>query len=269
MSTLPTLFFAHANGFPGGSYRTFLAPLGEEFEVVAMDRVGHDPEFPVGPGWHELSRQVERELAGLTGPVTAVGHSMGGVLLFMVASRRPEWFDSLIMLDPPLINGWREVLFGLGRLFGQIDRITPAGRSQGRRAHFRDWQDVEGYFERRGFFQALDPRCLRDYLDAGLESDGGGGWRLRFDPDREVEIFRTTPLGLDRWPRLRVPAMLINGRDSPAPFHDCGRRHARRHGMLYDMAPGGHMFPLEKPDMTARQVSEGLARLREQARVPA
>lgn len=269
MSTSPTLFFAHANGFPGGSYRTFLEPLREEFEVVAADRIGHDPDFPVGPGWHELSRQLEQELAGLARPVTAVGHSMGGVLLFMVASRRPEWFDALVMLDPPLINGWRGALFGLGRLFGQIDRITPAGRSQGRREHFRDWQDVEAYFQRRGFFQALDPRCLRDYLDAGLEPDGQGGWKLRFDPRHEVEIFRTTPRGLDRWPRLRVPGMLINGDSSPQPFRDCGSRHARCHGMRYDTAPGGHMFPLEHPHTTARRVGESVAQLREQARVPA
>ena len=258
MSVRSTLFFAHANGFPGGSYDTFLGALEPRRKVVVHDRIGHDPRFPPGPGWHELSREIEQALAECTPPVTALGHSMGGVLLFMVASCRPEWFDALIMMDPPLVNGWRSLLFGLGRTLGQADRITPAGQSRGRRDQFRNWDDVRGYFESRGLFRGLDPRCLDDYLRAGLEPDGEGGWRLRFESRHEVEIFRTTPLGLDRWPTLQVPGLLLSGEASHEAFRRCARRHARAHGMLFRSAPGGHMFPLEYPETAAARVEQGL-----------
>ena len=256
--TRPVLFFAHANGIPGGSYETFLAPLRSDYEVRYVDRIGHDPAWPVRRGWHALSLELERELEHCPRPLTAVGHSMGGILLFLVALRHPAWFRSLVMMEPPLINGPHGLLFGIARGLGLGDRITPAGRSRGRRAHFRDDEDMRSYFGSRALFRAFDPRCLEDYLRAGLEPDGTGGWRLRFDPAVEVEIFRTTPTGLDRRPALQVPGTLFSAEQSSPAARGCARRHARRHGMRFRDAPGSHMFPLEHPETAAALVAESL-----------
>lgn len=260
MAVKPTLYFAHANGFPGGSYRTFLAPLTAQYDVRVMDRAGHDPAWPVDANWHSLSLQLEAELADCPRPLIGVGHSMGGVLLFMVASRRPEWFRSLVMLDPPLINGWQGALFNLARRFGQIDRVSPAGLSLGRRDHWPNLEQARQYFRRRGFFASLDARCLEDYINAGLEQVGDG-WRLRFRPEQEVAIFRTTPGNLGRFPPLQVPGLMISGADSPSMFRIAAARHVRRHNMLWWDAPGEHMFPLQHPDEVAALLLEGLRTL--------
>ncbi|MDF1638071.1 alpha/beta fold hydrolase, partial [Alcanivorax jadensis] len=93
-----TLVFAHANGIPGHSYDTFLAPLADEFDVIIIDRLGHNPAYPVDADWHSLSLELEARLESLPKPLVGAGHSLGSVVMYLVAQRRPEWFSALIML---------------------------------------------------------------------------------------------------------------------------------------------------------------------------
>lgn len=261
MSQRPSLAFAPANGFPGGSYRRFLDPLRTQYDVHALPLVGHRPEqYPVKDGWMELSRELEAFLEPLPRPLSGLGHSMGGVLMFLVASRRPEWFRSVVMLEPPLINGPAGVGFHLLRRLGQVDRITPAGRSRGRRDYWPDRDEARAYFQRRELFRRFHPDCLEDYMDAGLEPDGDG-LRLAFRPEVEVAVFRSTPDNISRYPRLPVPGAVVNAEESGDAFHKAGRRHARRQRMRHEIWPGGHLFPLERPDDSARRVDELLRAL--------
>ncbi|MCG8393743.1 MAG: alpha/beta hydrolase [Pseudomonadales bacterium] len=254
------LAFAHANGIPGHSYDTFLAPLRDEYDLFVVDRVGHDPAYPVDAQWHSLSLELEAQLADFPKPIVGAGHSLGAVLMYLVAQRHPQWFSSLVMLDPPMMNGWQGVMIDLAKLAGQVDRVTPAGKSQGRLDFWPDWESVESYFQSRGLFRAFDPRCLQDYLKAGLEP-WQGGWRLRFRPEVEVAIFRHTPTAATRLPRLKVPGAIVTGRGSPSPFLHSAKRIARRHRMLHRIAEGSHMYPLEKPEATLALFRELLTEL--------
>ena len=261
MSERTSLAFAPANGFPGGSYRRFLEPLHAHYDVRVVSRLGHRSEqYPVDAGWQGLSRELEDILAPLPRPLAGVGHSLGGVLMFMVASRRPDWFRSVVMLEPPLINGPAGLGFNLLRRLGQADRIPPAGRSRGRRDYWPDRDEARAYFQRRGLFQRFHPDCLEDYMDAGLEPHGDG-LRLAFRPEVEVAIFRTTPVNISRYPRLPMPGAVVNAEESVDAFHKAGRRHARRQRMHHEVWPGGHLFPLERPDDSARRVDELLQAL--------
>lgn len=259
MSSPVTLNFAAANGFCGGSYDTFLAPVRADFDVRVMDRVGHDPAFPVDAGWEQLSRQLEQHLALLPRPLIGMGHSLGGVLTYLVAQRRPEWFHAVVMLDPPLINGVQGWLMRLGRRLGQVDRMVPSLASERRRRAWPDPQSMQDYFSRRPFFQRFDANCLQDYIASSIEADGQGGCRLRFDPAVEAAVFRHTPTSLERMPRLQVPGLLVSGTESDALFRTGARRHVRRQRVTWAEAPGSHMFVLEQPGPAAAPVLEFLA----------
>lgn len=249
----PVLAFAHANGIPGHSYDTFLAPFAERFQVRVVDCLGQDPDYPVDRNWRSLSRELEAFLAPLPKPIIGMGHSLGSVLMFLVAQRRPDWFQALIMLDPPVANGPMGVFLRLARLSGIGDRFSPARKSKGRLDYWGNWDDVLSYFRSRKLFQSFDPRALDDYIQAGLECHGDG-WRLRFRPEIEVAIFRETPTGVTRLPPVGVPGVLITGQDSPPLFHKGGKRHARRHRLTRLFAPGGHMYPLQTPEASAALV---------------
>ena len=253
----PVLAFAHANGVPGHSYDTFLAPLAEHYDIHVVECLGQDPRYPVDRDWKSLSLELEAFLEPLPKPIIGLGHSMGSVLMFWVAHRHPDWFRAQVMLDPPLANGLQGAAYRLARLTGQGDRFSPAKKSKGRLDYWASWDDVESYFNSRGLFKAFDPRSLKNYLEAGLERHGDG-WRLRFRPEVEVAVFRETPTGVTALPRTRVPGVLVTGEQSPKLFHLGGARHARRHRMTRLFAPGSHMYPLERPEGTAQLVLRAL-----------
>lgn len=250
--TKPLLVFAHANGVPSGSYKKYLAEFAGQYRLMPIPALGLD-RWPVGSNWSGLVDELEAFVAPLEKPILGMGHSMGAVVMFMLAYRRPEWFSNVVMLDPPLINGWARPLFILAHAFGQIDRLTPAGKSLTRRHNWPDAESVQNYFTGRGMFKHFDPECLQDYIDSAVV-EGDDGWNLLIPPLLEVEKFRQTPRNLNRFKRSSVTSLVVNGSRTHPGFVSGATRHVRQHGMTHAQAPGGHMFPLEKPIETAAVV---------------
>jgi|TARA_R110002073_G_scaffold25832_2_gene85234 pimeloyl-ACP methyl ester carboxylesterase len=252
----PVLVFAHANGIPSGSYKKYLAEFSGQYMLAPIPVLGLG-RWPVGDNWSGLVDELEAFIEPLAKPVLGMGHSMGAVVMFMLASRHPDWFSNVVMLDPPLVNGWARPLFVLAHLLGQTDRITPAGKSLSRRHHWPDPEAVQNYFNGRGMFRHFDPECLQDYINSAVIK-GEDGWDLLIPPLLEVEKFRQTPRNLHRFKRLQVPSLLVNGSRTADGFIAGALRHVRQHGMTHAQAPGSHMFPLENPIDTAAVVSAWL-----------
>lgn len=260
---LPRLLFAHANGFPGSSYRSFLAPLAERFDLHPLDRIGHHPDFPVGHNWLALRDELLHTLESLDAPVIGVGHSMGGVLMAMAAEASPERFRCVVMLDPPLMLGLDAWAMKAAKRFGFVDRVTPAGQSQGRRAVWPDREAMRHSLRRRRLFRRFTPEALQDYVAGGTRLLDDGQAVLLYDPQVEVEIFRHLPDHLGDLPRrLRVPFALLAGEESDL-LTPRRRRRLRRHGVPVTLVPGTHMFPMEHPDEARRILLETLDALLE------
>lgn len=89
--------------YPGGP-DNFAAqqPLTDTYSLIAVDRRGYgaNPAPPDGPlGWPADSRDLEWLLERLGG-AHLVGHSYGGVVCALTASRRPDLVGSLVLVDP-------------------------------------------------------------------------------------------------------------------------------------------------------------------------
>lgn len=253
--TRPLVVFAHANGFPAGSYRRFFSFLAPHVEVRAPDMLGHDPRFPVDDNWGNLARELLAFIAAQgERPVYGLGHSMGAMVTFMAAHREPARFRGILMLDPPIVNGWPAYFFQAMKWLGRADDVTPAGKSRNRRRSWPTREEAIADLGRKKLFARFDPDCLRDYVQAVTEQRGDG-FHLRFLVENELAIFRTTPSNPHRYlRRLQVPGVVITGEqtDVSLPAH-VGRLH-RWHGMAHRTAPGGHLFPLEQPQAAARLV---------------
>ena len=95
------IVFSHANGFPAGVYRSLFERWRAAGHAVhAIERIGHDPAFPVTSNWTQLCNEliafIEREAAV---PLWSVGHSLGGMLSLMAASHRPDLVRGIVLLD--------------------------------------------------------------------------------------------------------------------------------------------------------------------------
>ncbi|XKH60787.1 alpha/beta hydrolase [Halomonas sediminis] len=261
-SPRPRLVFAHANGFPGLSYRSLLAPLAEQFDLHPVDRLGHHPQFPVNHNWANLVDELLAHLPETQAPVLGVGHSLGGTLMAMAAQKQPQRFMGVIMLDPPLMLGVDAWVMKAAKRFGFIDRITPAGKTQGRRTLWPSRETMAISLRRSGLFRRFTPEALHDYIEAGTRVLDDGRAELTFDPAVEIEIFRHLPDHLSRLPeRAAVPLHVIAGDESdlltPARI-----RRLRRCGVALSMVPGTHMFPLEHPEETRQALLKAWERLK-------
>lgn len=261
-----SVFFAHANGFPSATYGKLFAAMGEACEISHLAQHAHDPRFPVTDNWPNLVDELIHHLQQQSQPVWGVGHSLGGVLHYHAALRHPELYRGVVMLDSPLLTRVDQWIIRAAKRFGFIDRITPAGRTVGRREIFSDLAAARRYFSGKSLFRRFDPDCFEAYLLHGLKADGGQ-LRLRFDPVTEISIYRSVPHtspGMAR--HLQVPLAMVRGERS----HVVRRHHAMsvrsmREGE-YLSVPGGHMFPLEHPEDTAQMLKSLFARWEARAR---
>jgi pimeloyl-ACP methyl ester carboxylesterase len=262
MTQRATIHFAHANGFPAGTYSKMFSLLERQYVVMAIEKLGHDPRYPVDDNWQGLVRELADHIeSSAEKPVIGVGHSLGGILTFMAAYHKPQLFSKIIMLDPPLVYGPLTLPVFLAKKLRLIDRVRLVSQTRKRRARWSSQEEAEAYFKRIPLFRRFDPDCLRDYVQygtIGVEK----GVRLSFDVNIEASIFRTTPHNMTCLrERVGVPGAVIVGGNSYTA-NGMLRRFAKRHGLYLELLKdGSHLFPLEHPEQTAVLVMETIQKL--------
>ncbi|MFC5510277.1 alpha/beta fold hydrolase [Massilia jejuensis] len=260
--TKPLLHFCHGNSFPSGTYRQLLDALRPHYEVRMTDMVGHDPRFPVGDGWSGLVDELIGHLEGHGRPAILVGHSLGGMLGTMVAARRPELARCVVMLDSPVVAGWRALAWRLVKLLGKGSRFSPARFSERRRNVWPSRAAAYEHFIAKDLFAAWAPGVLDDYLDVGL-APHPEGVQLRFDRAVETAIYNSLPHHMGEVIRhgFPVPVGFIGAVDSEE-LRQAGLASTRKLvGEHFVMTEGSHLYPLEHPERTARLTHEMVKRL--------
>ncbi len=260
--TKPLLHFSHGNSYPAGSYRQVLDALGADYDVRSIDMLGHDPRFPVGDGWHGLVDELIAHLEAYGQPAILVGHSLGGMLSMMVARQRPELARCVVMLDSPVVAGWRALAWRFAKLRGWATRLSPARFSERRRNVWPDREAARAHFMAKPMFQAWAPGVIDDYLDHGLMPHEEGV-QLRFSRDVETDIYNTLPhhMGSIIRPPFPVPVGFIGGTTS-LELRQAGLQATRKLvGPNLVMIEGGHLYPMERPAETAQLTHEMIVRL--------
>ena len=263
-----TIAFSHANGFPASTYeRLFDVWRQAGWRVTAVERYGHEPAHPVSSNWphlrDQLIRHIESEAPGQA--VHLVGHSMGGYLSLMAACRRPELARGLVLIDSPLVAGWRAHSVRAMKLSGLFKRLGPSRVSARRRWQWPSAAAALAHFAAKTNFARWDPAVLADYIRHGTEPDPvaatatatPGAVRLAFTREIETRIYATLPhhlgLLLQRHPP-RCAAAYIGGTRS-AEGRQAGLAATRALvGERLQWIEGSHLFPMERPAETATAV---------------
>jgi len=251
--TKPLIHFAHANGVPSKVYIKLFDLLKDEYDVIYVPLLGPDMRYPIDQGWKSLTDQVIDSIVQQSEgrKVIGLGHSLGAVLTFQASLKRPELFEKVIMLDPPLIVGKASFVMFLTKKFSPklLDKMTPAGLSIKRRDHWDSKEQAAELLRSKGFYQDFDADCFDAYIQYALTNNPAqGGVSLTISKYDEVEIFRTnSDLYWLPMSKPKVKAQLIVGDKSPFLKQKFPQNIKKKFGIPFTITAGGHMFPLEHP----------------------
>ncbi len=263
-SNTRTIVFSHANSFPASTYRClFDGWRAAGYEVVAIDKIGHDPRYPVTNDWPHLVEQlanfIEEEVRH---PAWLVGHSLGGYLSMMVASRHPHLAQGVVALDSPLLHGLQSAGIALAKRTGHMGQVMPSRVSAHRKQEWPSLHAAREHFQSKPVFAAFDPAVLADYIASGTENRAGSR-RLSFDRDIETAIYNTIPHTLlhefRRHP-FQCPVAYIAGAQSKES-RNVGLSGTRQIvGENLSWMDGSHLYPFEHPNETVAEVLAWLKR---------
>ncbi len=250
------IFFAHANGFPSHTYTKLFSFLENEFEIDFLERHGHNPEFPVNDNWvflrDELREEIEKRYQGK--PIIGIGHSLGGILHFLVACEKPELYSQIILLDAPIISRLSSRGLQLLKLAKLMDRFSPSQVTRFRRNIWQTREEAFEHFNAKPKFAAFDEEVLRDYINFGTVGCEKG-FELFFKPSIEAAIYRTIPHDLPNFRgKLNVPMTYIGGTDSREGKLARLGFMKNNFSIRTEIVEGSHLFPFERPFETAEKI---------------
>ena len=261
----PLIVFSHGNSFPASTYSAMMAGLvARGYIVKSIEKLGHDPAYPVTSNWPHLIQQLadfaELQAKKSSAPLVLVGHSLGGFLSLMCAAKHPQLalgaLKGVVLLDSPIIGGWRAKALRLAKLTRLAGRLGPGAISQKRKNLWASKQAVFQHFRGKKAFALWSDDALHDYVNHGTEPDGAQH-RLSFDRRIETAIYNSLPHNMGaliaRCPP-QCPVAFIGGQQS-LEIGRVGLGLTRRvtQGRIR-MVDGSHLFPIEHPLLTADAV---------------
>jgi pimeloyl-ACP methyl ester carboxylesterase len=252
----PTLVLVHGNRDHARSWDWVARALRGDWHVVAPDLRGHGDSDWVQGGPYAIADFV-LDLANLIdaigpGPVTLVGHSLGGSVTVMYSGVYPERVRKLVSIE------------GLGPPPAMVERMRARPPHERMQDWVRQMRDLSGRQPRR--YPSLEAAAKRmreenSFLSeeqalhltahgVNRNEDGSYSWKFdnytrNFAPYRfDVDDMRTL------WERVTCPTLLIRGADSWAsdPIAD-GRAAVFQNARSITIPKAGHWVHHDQLDL--------------------
>jgi pimeloyl-ACP methyl ester carboxylesterase len=265
----PPIHFAPANSFPPLAYSELLRAWADRHRVVTVALEGLLPEAPSPPptrsGWEDLGAAMAAAIGahGLTG-VIAIGHSFGAIISLVAASRCPELFRGLCLLDPTMV-----LPHELDRIFFRDERGVRqhrlAVKARERRTSFDSEEEAYQLWRPKALFHDWPDEALRRLVRAALTpGDDGVGFTLTWPAEWEAHYYEG--IYPDSWSELRaldprLPVLVVRGGETEVLTAAGVRqfREVRPTATIVDVPGFGHLFPLAAPAATLAIVGQWLA----------
>lgn len=250
----PTVICLHSSGGSGAQWSALRARLEPDADVLTPDFHGHG----TGPDARGLDAGIvaadAARVAGLAanapGGAHLVGHSYGGAIALRVALHHPESVRSVAVYEPVAFRllfdryGHRAPAAEIVEIARSVRRRVAGGDAPGAAAAFVD------YWSGRGAWAALAER-----VKAGIAA------RMRTIAAHFAGLANDA-VRLDDYRSLRVPVLLLCGRETRAPIRRIDEllRHALPGAVTGVLDAMGHMGPITHRHTVAERIGHFIRR---------
>lgn len=271
---LTPIHFAHANGFPAGSYQSLLQELSQNRLVCALDHratwsgIGHPPNrFHWGSAADDLIQAIElKHPQGVIG----IGHSLGAVMTLLAAAKRPDLFKQIILIEPVMFPTKMFLQLGWMPMWLRNKTIPIAKRTAKRKAVWDSTEQFIDYHMGKPVFAGIQREVMQDYARHGLRPtpsslddrhpEASHRSELTFPPAWESHIFKTPAYVWGAYKTLKVPCVCLRGGDSNwISEHSWQKVQRLRPDVRIETLAGlGHMAPLQDPHGVAQIILKNI-----------
>jgi pimeloyl-ACP methyl ester carboxylesterase len=276
------LFFAHANGIPAQTYRSFLQGLSHDLQAViyaydmrGIGRTEHEPFIKEDTQhewlWELLARDhlslferlQEREYATTHHlPWMLMGHSFGAWMSLITSWR--VGVKELFLLDPPILPLKIMFMWTIAVLSNKRQYNRMSEKVRKRKTMFPSEQVALESLRKTTLMQRWNDQTILDYIN-GCFLQKEEGLHLRHSPNWEAAIYESMPvsatigfLKIPRSYRKKITPYFLVGADS----NTCNPRAGNYVKSFFPRAQWilipneSHMFPIESPETTSRTIVE-------------
>lgn len=270
MNTSLAITFLHANGYPAGVYRQFLAALRRHADVSAPAILESAPNCPPHKRWPVmLDAALQSMRGGAHGSGkrhVLVGHSMGGYIALQAAARHAELITHVVLIDSPLPTGWRSRLLSFSQVTGLAYRAGPAPIAARRRDSWPSRSAAREFFASKAFVKLWAPGVLDDFMEHAIvdTNDGDSSVTLRVPRETERDIYahivhRSALRALRTLQSRGIKISFIAGEHSEETRMAGAQSNARLFAPQFHVLPHGHLIPMEAPQACADAVLHAIA----------
>lgn len=226
------LLVLHGHWMGASDFEDFAGRIGDKWRVIALDQRGFGETDHTDR--HSLDAYVNDAVAvldkaGVTDPVSVLGHSFGGVVAYHLAAIHPGRVKAMIIEDIGVVLDDDALPF-----------VTPWAGT------FRLREELE---------DKLGPR-LSPYLQKSIQRVDDG-WRLNFEP--EEFLASEQAINGDHWAiwlKSRCPALVVSGSQSRVADGAHLREMAdRRMKTDFLQLNAGHSVHIDAPEAFADNVA--------------
>lgn len=252
--TKENIVFSHGNGFPARVYSALHNELSDyDFSFIEAYGLG---EYPITTGWTEsINELIDFIETKHSEPVTALGHSFGGVISLLASTQRPELFKKVIAIDPPYFGIFKRYVIGGLRLINKEDKVFKQPRMALKRKHqFISRDHARDYFAGKPFFKNFHSKCFDDYIEYGFTTRNGQV-ELLIPPKLESDIFKLMPcFRRNEFIKPVESYFLYGNKKGVHDKKDILWLKAVLRNTRFVEYDGSHMLPLENPKACAELI---------------
>lgn len=256
-----SLVFAHANGYPVGSYRQFLGQLTPHCKVTGYHHrpMWSEEEPPLKLNWRGLAVDLVDTLeATQSGPVWMMGHSMGAVASLLAAARRPDLFRGLILIDPVFMLR-RHITARELMSAKKLEQTPMVARTLKRPNRFATRQEAFDFHRPKRAFRGMSDEVMWDYIKAGTRQREDGEYTLSYGREWEAAAYRSAPSVWSTLGKVKLPVLGLRGETTDTLSKKAFGRWQRMQPQARLLeSTGGHLLPLEYPAETAAHIIDFL-----------
>ncbi len=251
--------FYSANGFPLGTYSEFLKHLTPKFNLSCLSPRACWPNIgapALQTNWEiyadDLIAFIEQMYSE---PIVVIGHSQGATAAIIAASKRPELFKSLILIEPASVS----------KILGFVVKHMPFSIKK----HFQPfksgllkqdiWETREAFYNdcrQNKAYKRIGDVVLKDFVEFGLKPIENEKFTLTFSSKWETSNYALAPYIWKYLNKINLPIHIIAGK--PSLFFSPNLRVKWKKSFpnlsLEENGNFGHLFPLESPTDCANRI---------------